>query len=136
MRVVLDTNVWVSALAFPGGACDQLLQRLLWHPGIELIASAFILKEFERVLSEKLDFPYQATEFACQTLRQMVTLVEEPTKRIKVVKQKDADNRILECAVAAKAELLVTGDTKHLLPLKVFRSILIKSPRDILNGLG
>ena len=134
MRVVLDTNVWVSALAFPGGACDQLLQRLLWHPAIELIGSSFILKEFERVLIEKLGFSREETEAACQTLRQMATFIE-PTERIKVVKEKDTDNRILECAVAGKAELLVTGDTKHLLPLKVFQGVLIKSPREVLDQL-
>jgi len=60
----------------------------------------------------------------------------EPIERIKVVKEKDADNRILECALAAEAQFLVTGDTKHLLPLKVFRGILIKSPREILDRLG
>jgi putative PIN family toxin of toxin-antitoxin system len=134
VRIVLDTNVWVSALAFPDGACDQLLRRLLRHHAVELFASSFILKEFERVLLKKLDFSYEETKSACRILRRLVTFVE-PAELVKVVKEKDADNRILECALAAKAELLVTGDTKHLLPLKSFRGIAIKSPREVLDHL-
>ena len=111
-----------------------MLQRLFRHPAVELISSSFILKEFERVLVGKLDFSHEEAEFACRTLRQMAAFVE-PIERIKVVKEKDADNRILECALAAEAQFLVTGDTKHLLPLKVFRGILIKSPREILDRL-
>ena len=134
MKVVLDTNVWVSALVFPGGTCDQVLQYFIQQPAIEIIASPFILQEFERVLREKLELSSQETELALQTLRIMTAFVE-PKERIRAVREKDADNRVLECAVAAEADLLVTGDTKHLLPLKIFRGIPIRSPRPVIDRL-
>ena len=134
MKVVLDTNVWVSALAFPGGTCDQLLQYFIRHPAIEIIASPFILHEFERVLLEKIGLSSHETGLALWTLRTVTTSVE-PKERIGVVKEKDSDNRILECAVAAEADLLVTGDTKHLLPIKIFREIPIRSPREVFDRL-
>ena len=134
MKAVLDTNVWVSALAFPGGTCDQLLQYFIRHPAIEIIASPFILHEFERVLREKIGLSSHETGLALLTLR-TVTILVEPKERIGVVKEKDSDNRILECAVAAKADLLVTGDTKHLLPLRMFREIPIRSPREVFDRL-
>lgn len=134
MKIVLDTNVWVSALVFPGGVCDQLLQYFIRHPAVQIAASPFILKEFERVLREKLELSFHETEVACQTLKR-AALFTEPCEHIKIVKEKDSDNRILECAVAAKADLLVTGDTKHLLPLKLFQGIPIRSPREVLDSL-
>ena len=134
MKVVLDTNVWVSALAFPGGTCDQLLQYFIRHPAIEIFASPFILHEFERVLLEKIGLSSHETAVALHTFRTVATLVE-PKGKIEIVKEKDSDNRILECAVAAEADLLVTGDTKHLLPLKVFQGIPIRSPREVFDRL-
>lgn len=134
MKVVLDTNVWVSALAFPGGTCDQLLQYFIRHPAIEIIASPFILHEFERVLREKIGLSSHETGIALHIFRAVTTLVE-PKEHIGIVKAKDSDNRILECAVAAEADVLVTGDTKHLLPLKIFQGISIRSPREVFDRL-
>lgn len=134
MKVVLDTNVWVSALAFPRGTCDQLLQYFIRHPAIEIIASPFILREFERVLREKLELSFHEIELAVQTLQTVTTLMASK-EHIGVVREKDSDNRILECAVAAEADLLVTGDRKHLLPLKIFRGIPIRSPREVFDRL-
>lgn len=134
MKVVLDTNIWVSALAFPGGTCDQLLQYFIRHRAIKIITSPFIIQEFERVLRKKLELSDQEINLALQTLRAVSTIVE-PQERIRTVKEKDSDNRILECAVAAKADLLVSGDTKHLLPLKIFRDIPIRSPREVIDQL-
>lgn len=134
MKVVLDTNVWVSALVFPRGTCDQLLQYFIQHPAIEIIASPFIVQEFERVLREKLELSSQEIEFALQTLRTVATLVE-PKMRVRAVREKNSDNRILECAIAAEADLLVTGDTKHILPLKIFRDVPIRSPREVIDQL-
>lgn len=134
MKVVLDTNIWVSALVFPGGTCDQLLQYFIRHPAIKIVASPFILHEFERVLREKIGLSSHEAGIAFHIFRAVTTLVE-PQERIKIVKEKDSDNRILECAVAAKADLLVTGDTRHLLPLEMFQGIPIRSPREVFDAL-
>jgi len=50
-----------------------------------------------------------------------MAVVVEPHQRIALIKEKDSDNCILECAVAGEADFLVSGDTKHIVPLKVFR---------------
>ncbi len=55
---------------------------------------------------------------------------------ISVVKDNEADNRILECAVAARADYLVTGDKEHLLPIETFRGVRIVSPAGFLDICG
>ena len=116
MRVVLDTNVLISALAFPGSKPDQVLQRIR-QGEVTLFLSAFILAELERILRDKFRFTTRQTDERVAVIRRMATLVE-PTERIALVVAKDDDNRILECAVAARADYLVTGDKEHLLPLR------------------
>jgi len=135
VRVVLDTNVWISALVFPGGACDQLARKLRESPAVVLLTSPFILQEFERVLVEKFEYAQHDAEPLRRAVEQFSAVVE-PQERVTVIHHPDADNRILECAVAGEADLLVTGDTKHLLPLQTFRGIRICSPREILDLLG
>ena len=132
MKVVLDTNVGTSALVFPGGACDQLLQRLIYTPDVGIFVSSFILTEFARVASQKLTVPSPEVDRALQMVRDVTTMIE-PRTHLSLVTAKDDDNRILECAVAAGADLLVTGDTKHLLPLRSVQGIPIRSPREALD---
>lgn len=114
---------------FPGGACDQLMQRLVYTPDVQLFVSPFMLTEFARVASQKLALPPRETERALRTIREIATIIE-PQERLTIVREKDDDNRILECALAAAADLLITGDTKHLLPLHEVRGIPIRSPRE------
>jgi putative PIN family toxin of toxin-antitoxin system len=123
MRLVLDTNVLLSALAFPGSKPDQVLQRIR-RGEVELFLSSFILTELERILRDKLRFTKRQTDERVAVIRRMATLVE-PTERIALVAAKDDDNRILECAVAARADYLVTGDKEHLLPLRSIGGIQI-----------
>jgi len=132
VRVVLDTNVWISALVFPGGVCDQLLRRFRQSPSVELVTSPSILREFERVLIEKFGYAEHDARSLQQVVEQLAVVVE-PQQRLAVIQKPDADNRILECAVAGHADLLVTGDTKHLLPLRAFHGIPIRSPREVFD---
>jgi putative PIN family toxin of toxin-antitoxin system len=105
MRVSLDTNVLISALAFPGSKPDQLLSRIR-RGGIDLFLSPFILSELARVLREKFHFSKKETDTRVRAIRTMAHLVH-PAERIAVVTATDDDNRILECALAAQAEFLV-----------------------------
>lgn len=59
--------------------------------------------------------------------------IVSPTEKISVIRGKDADNRILECAAAAKANVLVTGNFKPIRPLGSFRGIQILTPREFLD---
>jgi len=131
MRAVLDTNVLISALAFPGSKPDQVLQRVR-RGEVELFLSPFILAEFERILRDKFRFTKRQTDERVAVIRRMATLVE-PTERIALVVAKDDDNRILECAVAARADYLVTGDKEHLLPLRSIAATQIVTPAAFLE---
>ena len=126
MRVVLDTNVLLSALAFPGSKPDHVLQRIRQGEA-ELFLSSFILHELERILRDKFRLTRRQTDERVIFIRRMATLVE-PMERIALVTAKDDDNRILECAVAACADYLVTGDKEHLLPLRSIGTTQIVTP--------
>ena len=131
MRVVLDTNVLISALAFPGSKPDQVLQRVR-RGEVALFLSSFILAELERILHDKFRFITRQTDERVNFIRRIATLVE-PTERIALVVAKDDDNRILECAVAARADYLVTGDKEHLLPLRSIGATQIVTPAAFLE---
>lgn len=130
-RVVLDTNVWVSAFIAPGGVCDELVQALVVR-GAQLITSTVLLRELERVLRQKFGASEQGVQNALSLVDSTCELVE-PTERVRVVKGKDDDNRVLECALAARADAIISGDTRHLLPLGTFQGIPILSPRIALD---
>lgn len=131
MRIVLDTNVLISALAFPGSKPDQILYRIR-RGEIELFISPFILSELDRVLREKFRFTKKEADIRVNAIRAMAHVMT-PTERITVVTANDDDNRILECVAAAQAEFLVTGDKEHLLPLGSYRSTTIVTPAQFLD---
>lgn len=129
LRIVCDTNVLVSALAF-GGPPEAILQ-LAARRIIQLVLSPFILEETRRTLESKLAWTQARTTHALTALRELAEIVE-PKERLSVISSPDADNRVLEAAVAAKVAYLVTGDTRHLQPLGTIRSIPIVSPSSFL----
>lgn len=133
MRVVLDTNVLVSALAFPGSKPDQILSRIR-RGEIDLFISPFILSELDRVLQEKFRHTKNEAEDRVSAISAIAQLVQ-PTGQVKVIQAKDDDNRILECATAARADFLITGDKEHLLPLGSFQGTRIVTPADFLDLL-
>lgn len=130
-KLVLDTNVLISALHF-GGRPREVLD-LARHGQVDLVLSDFILAETEKILREKLHWEDRMLSLTLSRLRQTATLVE-PRQKITIIKAKDADNRILECAVAGEADYLVSGDKKHILPLKEYQGIRILSPADFLKS--
>ena len=117
MRVVLDTNVVVSGLNFPGN------ERLVLEHGrrgrFEFVLSPFILTEVEGVLTRKFGWSDARAAHALGLLRDAATIVE-PRQIPQVVEGGHADNRILACAAQARADYLVTGDRRHLLPIREY----------------
>jgi putative PIN family toxin of toxin-antitoxin system len=126
VKVVFDTNVLVSALVFPGGRGEQALQRILEERD-QLLLSKPILDELLGVLARK--FARDAEELArVALLLGEVATVVKPARRLKVLKD-DPDNRVLECAAAGAAALIVTGD-RELLELKEYAGARIVSLRE------
>ncbi len=128
-RVVIDTNVFVSGLTFKGQPREVL--DLAWKGEIEVYISPFILKELAGAL--KKDFGW-STEQIRNTIQKIKvkTILIRPKIKVSVVKEKDDDNRILECAIDGEVRYLVSGDKKHLLPLKQYLGIRILSPTQFL----
>jgi putative PIN family toxin of toxin-antitoxin system len=131
VNVVFDTNVYISALVFPGGICDQIF-RIIRNDRIKLFVSPDILTGLKKILTDKFKLSEEDVENAISRVLAIAQLTY-PRFRIGKIKSPDADNRILECAVEAKASFLVTGDKKHILPLKRFNDIHIVSPSQFLN---
>lgn len=107
MRVVFDTNVLVAALVFPGGRGEEALQRILEERD-ELLLSKPILDELLGVLARKFARDTEELSRVAVLLADIATFVK-PGRRISVLRDAP-DNRILECAAAGKADLIVTGD--------------------------
>ena len=132
LKVVFDTNIYLSAILF-GGLPQRLVKEAL-EKKFALYISQEIISEVLGVLSKKFRYPAEKLRQTEILLKDLSTLVY-PQEVIKVIKKWPADNRILECAVKAKADCLVSGDKKHLLPLKQFRQITIVSAREFLKLL-
>ena len=130
MKVVFDTNILVSALVFPGGRAEEALQRILEERD-ELFLSKAILDEMLGVLARK--FARDAEELArVAVFLGEVAVMMKPAARLRVLRDA-ADNRILECAAAAGADSIVTGD-RALLGLGEYAGTRILSLRDYLDA--
>lgn len=131
MRVVFDTNIYISALAIPGGnAEDAYLEAV--RGTFELFTSVAILTETARVLQTKFDWAEDKVREAVQDISQTATVLRpRPTLHIL---NNEPDNRILECAIAVQAEFVVSGD-RHLLALKHHADTTIISLADFLTKL-
>ena len=130
MRVVLDTNVIVSGLNFPGN--ERLVLELALRGRFELYLSTFILEEAAGVLGRKFGWDEEHSSQALRALGNAATVIY-PRRLPEMVEGGHADNRILECAVEASADYLVTGDRRHLLPLGEHLGVrIVNAPRFLL----
>lgn len=131
MKAVFDTNVSVSAFIFPGSQGEQAF-LLAQRRKVELYTSLQILTETAKVLREKFDQSEQDITAALKIISK-VAMIVRPVRKITILEDAP-DNRILECAVTAKADLVVTGDS-HLLKLKEFEGIFILRLADFLRTI-
>ena len=128
-KVVIDTNVLVSGLTFKGQPREVL--DLAWKGEIEATISPFILKELTGTLKKDFGWSNEQIKNTIQRIKAK-TISIRPKIKVSVVKEKDDDNRILECAIEGNARYLISGDKKHLLPLKEYQGIKILSPAQFL----
>ena len=131
MRVVFDTNVVVSASFWRGAPFDCLAA---WAKGrCEAFVSPALLSEYHETIEElRLEFPEKKFVAWADALAESAQLVF-PMDRAAGATTDPDDEMVLECALAAEADCIVTGDKKHLLPLKQFREIAIVSPAEFLS---
>ena len=132
MKVVFDANVLVSALVFPGGRGEAALRRIVEERD-DLIVSKPILDELLGVLARKFARDAEELAHVAVFLGELAATVK-PGRRLKVL-QDDPDNRILECAIAGRADAIVTGD-RALLALGEYRGVRVLSLKDYLGAVG
>jgi putative PIN family toxin of toxin-antitoxin system len=130
MRIVLDTNVFISGIFFTGPPF-QILKA--WRDGrVQLLVSPAILDEYQRIGAEL------ALRFRDVDVRPFLDLLTIQAEIVlapalpSVIHDDPSDDKFLEAALAGKAPYIISGD-KHLLKLSVFQGIPILKPRDFVQ---
>ena len=129
MRAVFDTNIFVSAFAISGGRADAAILKAI-EGEVHLVISRPIFHEVLDVLARKFDRNSEELARVAVFLSELAEVVA-PRSRLKVLRD-EPDNRILECAVTGKADVIVTGD-QAMLQLAEYRGIRILSLKDFLK---
>lgn len=133
MRVVLDANVYIFALLV-GRGCEEILT--LGRTGvIQVLSSPEIIDEVASVLRRKFRWSPEDIRPFLDEARDLCRMIPFDPAEVEFPAD-PADAKILACAVAGKADVIVTGDKKHLLPLKRYRGIPIVSPAEFLEQIG
>lgn len=125
MKIFIDTNVLVSAFT-ARGLCADLIEVILSDH--QLMTGEFVLDELERVLLAKLNIPQDKVSATLSFIRNhhIEPIPEQPSK----IKIRDDDDRwVLESAIKAQADILVTGDKDLLILSSEISQIKIISPR-------
>ena len=130
LKVVIDTNVFISAIYLPESRPAEVV-LLARRKKISNFISPEILEEIERIIKKKLLWDNAKTQSILRRIKNFSEIVA-PQERLAVIAD-DPDNRILECAVTSQADFIISGD-KHLLNLKAYRGIAIVTPGGFLES--
>ncbi len=136
MRIVLDTNIFISALITKNTPPDRLYQAWLRRE-IKIVTSTFQMAEIFAVLTRPRLQKYLDHDEAAR-------IVENIDTRAHILKDPPAvnlspdpnDNPILSIAIAGKVDLIVSGDKKHMLALGKIEGIPIVTAREAMNRIG
>ena len=128
MRIVLDTNILVSATQWPASSAVKTIKRLR-EKGVSFFVSEPILEEFQEVLCR--DFDYSSSEAsAIVFLVLRFASVVEVKSVVSVVRDDPDDDKVLACAVDSSATHIISYD-RHLLRLGTFKGIKIVKPEEL-----
>jgi putative PIN family toxin of toxin-antitoxin system len=131
LKIVLDTNVFISGVFFSGPPYEVLKA---WRDRrIQILISEKIIEEYRRV-GELLSEQFPGIEFApaIQLLAIHAEFVR-PKKLAAQVCEDPDDDKFLECAISGNSNLIVSGD-KHLLKISGYKGIVIVSPRNFVDS--
>ena len=132
MKVVLDTNIFVSGIFWRGSSNKVILN---WREGrFTLVTSLEAVSEIVRVLK---DFKIKLSDEMIKDWVDLIvgnSIIVEPKEKIEAIKNDPKDNIFIETAVAGNVDYIVSQDN-HLLKLKEFRGIKIITPEEI-NKIG
>ena len=130
MKIVLDTNVFISGIFFSGPPSTIL--RAWRNLKIQIFLSKEILIEYQRV-AEELSSKFPAVDI--DKIIELFTIYGEliNTENISVSVCEDPDdNKFIECAIASNCKLIVSGD-KHLLNVSGYQGISVLKPREFID---
>lgn len=131
MKIVLDTNVFISGILF-GGLPSQILKA--WRQSkIKIVLTEEILEEYQRV-GKELSEKYPSVNI--DPIIELFTIYGEfvETKGISETICVDPDdNKFIECAIASQSKLIVSGD-KHLLNISGYKGIEVLKPRQFIDN--
>lgn len=134
IKAVYDTNVIVSAALYEE-SLPALLLSLALEDEVRLFVSPALLHEYETVLKRprfKLD-ENKIMELMKKINRTAVMVT--PTKKLSILKTDEADNRILECALKARVNFIVTGNKRHF-SFEEFKGVKIVTPREFIDQIS
>jgi putative PIN family toxin of toxin-antitoxin system len=129
MRVVFDTNIFISAFVIPGSQAEKAVLRIIEGKDVLLLTKG-LLDELLTILSTKFNRDKEEISRVAVILSEMAEWVET-SEEINVLRD-EPDNRILECAFSGDADIIVTGD-KELLMLKRYKETEIISLKEYLE---
>jgi putative PIN family toxin of toxin-antitoxin system len=139
VRLVLDTNVVIAALLWAGPP-RQLLDRAIDDEALVLFSTPWLIDELSQTLQHP-KFLQRISQYATTPAvlvaqyANLVTLVS-PTYVPRVVENDSDDDHVIAAAVTARAELIVTGDRRHLLPVGEHQGIAIVTPAEALRRIA
>jgi len=125
LKIILDTNVLISASIFGGLSADIFTYCYERHT---IYISDFILNEFHRILKEKLKVPEKKILFKVSSFKENLEYIKPKNAIPDICKDKD-DNSICQLAEYVTADYIITGD-KAFQEIQKFGNIKIVSPRD------
>ena len=128
MWIVLDSNVYISAALSVEGHCRSIL-KLAEKGMFEVAIADPISNEVERIVKQKLYWSHRKSDLWMNYILSFTHRVESQ-QQVHDCSDPD-DNRILECALESRAEVIVTGDSHLLHP---YRRIKILTPRQFLES--
>ena len=118
MKVVFDTNIFISAFVIPGGKAEAAYSHAL-RKDFTLYSSVAILTETAQKLREKFGWQQDKITSLLKAIAKVAIVIKTEAHLHHLTDE--PDNRVLECAEAVGADFIVTGD-KHLLFLKHFQN--------------
>ena len=128
--VVYDTNILISGMVWGGIPYDCI--KLAITDRVEGVTCAEILAEFDEKLTTKLEYSQFQTSRITTRLLGFLRMVKI-TNQLESVTTDPDDNKVIECALVGGATHIVTGDRRHLFPLRNYQDILIVTARNFLE---
>ena len=132
MKVVLDTNVLISAMVF-GGKPRTVLELITIEKVLKGVTSEILIKELLGVLKMKFNYTNERLKMIEKIIRDNFIIVKI-NKIPQIIKSDPADNYVLATAQISNANIIISGDD-HLLNIKNYRTTAILSPTKFIENI-